>query len=138
MGYLGKDGKIEGDILKQRHNFKLRPILELLRKDPYINIIGENPIVLQWHPDGRLGDESDVSDVDISDSPCKNEESLRLWRKDTKYQEGDQGTSPTSHTSPRIYRASWTGDVWACRYCGLKGDRPSMEKHDCPEVKPNK
>ena len=20
-------------------------------------------------------------------------------------------------------------------YCGLKGDRPSMEKHDCPEVK---
>ena len=105
MGYLGKDGKIEGDLLKQRHNFKLRPILELLRKDPYINIIGENPIVLQWHPDGRLGDESDVSDVDISDPPCKNEESLQLWRKDTKYQEGDQkGTSPTSPTSPRIYK----------------------------------
>ncbi len=43
--------------------------------------------------------------------------------------------SATSATSARIYKASWTGDVWACRYCGLKGDRPSMEKHDCPEVK---
>ena len=24
------------------------------------------------------------------------------------------------------------------RYCGLKGDKPSLEKHDCPEVKEEK
>ena len=79
--------------------------------------------------DKILGDESDVSDVDFSDSPNKN----TIVESE---EEGDQKTaSPTSPTSPRIYKASWTGDVLACRYCGRKGDRPSMEKHDCPEVK---
>jgi hypothetical protein len=33
--------------------------------------------------------------------------------------------------SSSIYKASWNGDVWACRYCGLKGDKPSLRKHDC-------
>ena len=46
-------------------------------------------------------------------------------------------TKTETGTRTGIYRASWTGDVWACRYCGLKGDRHSMEKHDCPDVKPN-
>lgn len=73
MGYLGKDGKIDGNLLQQKHNFKLRPILELLRKDPHIMVVGPNPIVMQWNPDPMsdkiLGDESDVSDVDFSDPP---------------------------------------------------------------------
>ena len=109
MGYLGKDGKIDGNLLKQKHNFKLRPILELLRKDPHIMVVGENPIVMQWNPnpmsDEILGDESDVSDVDFSDPPNKN----TIVESE---EEGDQKTaSPTSPTSPRIYKASWTGDV---------------------------
>lgn len=133
MGYLGKDGKIEGGLLKQRHNYKLRPILELLRKDPYINIIGEHPIVLQWNPDGRLGDVSDVSDVDFPDPPNENGET------ENDFEEGDQKTtSPTSPASPRpkgIYKASWSGDVWTCRYCALNGSKSSMWKHnDCPEL----
>ena len=49
MGYVGKDGKIEGDKSKLKHNHKLQPILELLRKDPYIEFIGKRPIVMRWN-----------------------------------------------------------------------------------------
>jgi hypothetical protein len=40
-------------------------------------------------------------------------------------------TPSTSPGSP-FYKASWSGDIWACRYCGLKGDRQSLlDTHDC-------
>jgi hypothetical protein len=43
---------------------------------------------------------------------------------------------PQPTTTVRIYKADWKGDLWACRYCGLKGNRAYLEKmHDCPEIK---
>ena len=55
---------------------------------------------------------------------------------DDKSQGGSQkGISDTSDTSHRIHKASWSGDVWACRYCGLMGDKASFEGRDCPELK---
>ena len=59
------------------------------------------------------------------------------FEEDAILQWGSQKeASATSATSARIYKASWTGDVWASNISRvLKGDRPSMEKHDCPVVK---
>jgi hypothetical protein len=74
---VGIDDHIEGEeYLKLQNNHKLRPILELLRKDPHILIVGENPIVLKWQPDIKplttmskevLNDLNDVNDVDFSE-----------------------------------------------------------------------
>ena len=110
-----------------------------------------------------LSDVSDVSDVDFSDPGEKNNSTELEGQKDPKTvsnmdtnedihvvpetQPGFEGSatieggsqkvmSLTSLTSPRIYKASWTGDVWACRYCGLKGEKQSLlENHDCSEIK---
>lgn len=142
MGHLGKDGKIEGKLLTLKQNHKLRDVFDLLRNDPYIDFIGIRPIVLQWNPDGNLnlgrnkglGDLSDLSDVDFSDPSEKNAD-LEEDNQENILKGDQKVTSLTSPASPRIYKASWTGDVWACRYCGLKGDKPSLEEHDCPEIK---
>ena len=142
-----KDGNMENwDNFRLEHNSKLKPILDLLRKDPHILIVKEHPIVMKWDPDPDpnvskkgVNDVADVADVYFQD-PHENfhvaQEMKGGFEEDAILQWGSQKeASATSATSARIYKASWTGDVWACRYCGLKGDRPSMEKHDCPVVK---
>jgi hypothetical protein len=106
---------------------------------------------MKWNPDGNLSpggtspnDANDANDVTFSDPSDENAED-----KDENILEGSQkGISLTSLTSSRgedsgsdnqrpkgIYKASWMGDVWACRYCGLNGNKSSMWKHDCPEIK---
>ena len=176
MDYLVKDDKSLVDSLDQGANFKLRPIAELLRKDPHIVIVGEKPMVMKWDPNGNFGhtrtekilsDVSDVSEVGFSDPSKNKSESEKQSSKslaiptpdmdtnttncpdfqdvkknignvfgDDKSQGGSQkGTSDTSDTSHRIHKASWSGDVWACRYCGLMGDKASFEGRDCPELK---
>ena len=55
MDYLVKDDKSLVDSLDQGANFKLRPIAELLRKDPHIVIVGEKPMVMKWDPNGNFG-----------------------------------------------------------------------------------
>ena len=145
--YLGRASK---DYLSLEDNSKLKPILELLRKNPNIVFVGEKPIVMKWNPDNHdkndmLSDVSDVSDVPSRPPTQKNDESLQLGRKNTKIEGGVQkGTSDTPDTPdsnndnqrPKgIYKASWSGDVWACRYCGLNGNKSSMwEHHGCPEL----
>jgi DNA replicative helicase MCM subunit Mcm2 (Cdc46/Mcm family) len=87
------------DYLNLGDNIKLRPILELLRKDPNIIFVGERPIVMKWNPDGNgndenvtLSDVSDVSDATLTD-PFEQDNIA-----DTK--KGNQNvTSETSLTS---------------------------------------
>jgi MCM AAA-lid domain/MCM P-loop domain len=69
-----------GDKTDLEHNWKLRPILELIRKNPEIDVIDGKPILLQWKGDitkseicdnsiNRSKDESMETDVtEVSDA----------------------------------------------------------------------
>ena len=143
------DGK---DPFSLRDNSKLKPVLELLRKDPNIIIIGEKPLVLKWNPDGSYNsdgkhpsDASDVCDANFPE-PSKNNDlsnsdsKVTFVENSTIEKESDQKeASHTSYTSPspnlgHIFRPKIGSDHWGCKDCNLRGDKWFMEEHKCRGV----
>jgi DNA replicative helicase MCM subunit Mcm2 (Cdc46/Mcm family) len=123
--YLIGREEISEDRLRQNKNWKLRPIVELLRKDHTVEFVSEMPIVLRWSQkeniDSQIDDETrkieleseecDVCDVNVYDRELfrenKENDLDRIINTDenkpTKEEENVQNISlpnakPSSHT----------------------------------------
>jgi MCM AAA-lid domain len=122
---MGKED-ISEDKLRQNKNWKLRPVVDLLRKDQAVEFVSEMPIVLRWNQQEKMDSQIDdntrkmqlKSEVcDVCDVNLYNRELFRKNKerdldginnnddnKSTKVEENVQNISlpnakPGSHTS---------------------------------------